>query len=777
MNNFFENLSFKQKIIFGFSLLSAILLLGMGYMLLEFTNVSKLSANIIEKHQPITRSASNALESSKSAANHLHKFLLNSDKAEITKYSLSIKKIEEDLKILSAYTGTLELRKDDIDRANFVISELNLQVKEIEKYNKSYEKNHPVINLASTELYPLAYEYLGMINTIISENENSNLSKKVLLQLTEMRHSWTQMISALRITLVTRQDRELINVKSYADINELQIERLKKMKLDLGVESIDDLDKVRKKYLLKLDGLIKALNTKIWRMDANVMTTRVMPLFDELDSYFKRLTNIKLGQAEKADKLLAKKIQVAQYTYITLILLGLIVAFAISSFITHSLRKPLKQLVNATKEVARGNLQQEIKVNGHDEIAYLSRAFNEMVNNLYISQHALTTARDIAEHANTAKSQFLTRMSHELRTPLNAILGFAQLLEMTTAKHPDSAEYEYVENILTSGWHLLGLVEEVLDLSQIETNTTLIHKEDTDVLPFLKECIEIVRPMVDDHHLTLETEFCSTASCHLDVDPLRFKQVVLNLLTNAVKYNRRNGKIKITTECIANELLIISVHDEGEGLTEEQISSAFEAFQRFGADDNEIGGTGIGLNITRNLVELMGGEIGVKSVKGEGSCFWVEFPLNGKLHQESLIDEEREKIQCSEEMQCTILYVEDDIYNLELVREILAVLHPEVVLLEAETAEEGLEIAVKEKPKLILMDLNLPGMSGLEALERLRQNEETRKIPVVAISADAVKETIKQGRKQGFIDYITKPIKVDDFLNIIETIIINNKKS
>ena len=775
MNNFFENLSFKQKIIFGFSLLSAILLLGMGYMLLEFTNVSKLSANIIEKHQPITRSASNALESSKSAANHLHKFLLNSDKAEITKYSLSIKKIEEDLKILSAYTGTLELRKDDIDRANFVISELNLQVKEIEKYNKSYEKNHPVINLASTELYPLAYEYLGMINTIISENENSNLSKKVLLQLTEMRHSWTQMISALRITLVTRQDRELINVKSYADINELQIERLKKMKLDLGVESIDDLDKVRKKYLLKLDGLIKALNTKIWRMDANVMTTRVMPLFDELDSYFKRLTNIKLGQAEKADKLLAEKIQVAQYTYITLILLGLIVAFAISSFITHSLRKPLKQLVNATKEVARGNLQQEIKVNGHDEIAYLSRAFNEMVNNLYISQHALTTARDIAEHANTAKSQFLTRMSHELRTPLNAILGFAQLLEMTTAKHPDSAEYEYVENILTSGWHLLGLVEEVLDLSQIETNTTLIHKEDTDVLPFLKECIEIVRPMVDDHHLTLETEFCSTASCHLDVDPLRFKQVVLNLLTNAVKYNRRNGKIKITTECIANELLIISVHDEGEGLTEEQISSAFEAFQRFGADDNEIGGTGIGLNITRNLVELMGGEIGVKSVKGEGSCFWVEFPLNGKLHQESLIDEEREKIQCSEEMQCTILYVEDDIYNLELVREILAVLHPEVVLLEAETAEEGLEIAVKEKPKLILMDLNLPGMSGLEALERLRQNEETRKIPVVAISADAVKETIKQGRKQGFIDYITKPIKVDDFLNIIETIIINNK--
>ena len=775
MNNFFENLSFKQKIIFGFSLLSAILLLGMGYMLLEFTNVSKLSANIIEKHQPITRSASNALESSKSAANHLHKFLLNSDKAEITKYSLSIKKIEEDLKILSAYTGTLELRKDDIDRANFVISELNLQVKEIEKYNKSYEKNHPVINLASTELYPLAYEYLGMINTIISENENSNLSKKVLLQLTEMRHSWTQMISALRITLVTRQDRELINVKSYADINELQIERLKKMKLDLGVESIDDLDKVRKKYLLKLDGLIKALNTKIWRMDANVMTTRVMPLFDELDSYFKRLTNIQLGQAEKADKLLAEKIQVAQYTYITLILLGLIVAFAISSFITHSLRKPLKQLVNATKEVARGNLQQEIKVNGHDEIAYLSRAFNEMVNNLYISQHALTTARDVAEHANTAKSQFLTRMSHELRTPLNAILGFAQLLEMTTAKHPDSAEYEYVENILTSGWHLLGLVEEVLDLSQIETNTTLIHKEDTDVLPFLKECIEIVRPMVDDHHLTLETEFCSTASCHLDVDPLRFKQVVLNLLTNAVKYNRRNGKIKITTECIANELLIISVHDEGEGLTEEQISSAFEAFQRFGADDNEIGGTGIGLNITRNLVELMGGEIGVKSVKGEGSCFWVEFPLNGKLHQESLIDEEREKIQCSEEMQCTILYVEDDIYNLELVREILAVLHPEVVLLEAETAEEGLEIAVKEKPKLILMDLNLPGMSGLEALERLRQNEETRKIPVVAISADAVKETIKQGRKQGFIDYITKPIKVDDFLNIIETIIINNK--
>ena len=174
-------------------------------------------------------------------------------------------------------------------------------------------------------------------------------------------------------------------------------------------------------------------------------------------------------------------------------------------------------------------------------------------------------------------------------------------------------------------------------------------------------------------------------------------------------------------------------------------------------------------------MELMDGEIGVKSVKGEGSCFWVEFPLNKKLNKESLVEQESNKTQCSEEIQCTILYVEDDIYNLELVREILAVLHPEIVLLEADTAEEGLKIAAKEKPQLILMDLNLPGMSGLEALERLRQNEETMNIPVIAISADAVKETIKQGRKKGFIDYITKPLNVNEFLSVVETIIINNK--
>ena len=775
MNNFFENLSFKQKIIFGFSLLSAIFLLGMGFMLFEFTDVSTLSANIIEKHQPITRSASNALDSSKSAANHLHKYLLNGEKAELLKYYNSINEIKKDLKTFSEYSGKLDLKQNDIERANIIVTELNKAAKEIEKYSTNYELNHPVINIAATVLNPLAFDYLAMLNRIISENEYSNLPRKILIQLFDMRHTWVQMISALRITLATKQAREFVNVKTYAEINLTQMQRLKKMKLDLGIENINDLEKARQKYIFNLNNFIASFDKNIWRMDANIMTNQVMPLFVQLDSYFQKLANIQLEQSGKADKLLAEQIQVAQYTYVTLIILGLIVAFIISSFITHSLRRPLKQLVSATKEVAKGNLQQEININGSDEIAYLSRAFNEMVNNLYISQQALMTARDVAEHANTAKSQFLTRMSHELRTPLNAILGFAQLLEMTTVRQPDSAEYEYVENILTSGWHLLGLVEEVLDLSQIETNTALIHKESTDAFPLLNECIEIIRPTVNDHHLTLETELSSAETCYIDVDPIRFKQIINNLLTNAVKNTRRNGKIKITSECIAKDLLIISVYDEGDGLTEEQISTAFEAFQHFSVDDSGNVGTGIGLNITRNLVELMDGEIGVKSVKGEGSCFWVEFPLNKKLNKESLVEQESNKTQCSEEIQCTILYVEDDIYNLELVREILAVLHPEIVLLEADTAEEGLKIAAKEKPQLILMDLNLPGMSGLEALERLRQNEETMNIPVIAISADAVKETIKQGRKKGFIDYITKPLNVNEFLSVVETIIINNK--
>ena len=770
MNNFFEKLSFKQKIISGFSVLSAILILGMGYMLFEFSRVSNLSTNIIEQHQPITRSASNALEYSKSAANHLHKFLLNGELSSIKNYSRTLKKIKQNIQSLDTYAQDLNLVMNvkELTRASIILEEINSHVKQIEELSKNYEANHPIIDAAANVLNPLAIDYLGLLNTIIEQNTNSDISKEALMQLSDMRHGWAQMLSSLRITLATRQAREFKNVKAYADVNKMQMEKIKAMNLDLGLEGIDDLEIIRNEYMKELEIVINKFNTTRWRMDAHIMTNKIMPLFDELESYLKKLENIQLNETKKADSVLTEHLDNAYYSFIALIFVGLIAAFVISGFITHSLRKPLKKLVNATEEVAKGNLDTVIAVTGNDEIALLKSAFNDMVSKLKQSQQALTTSRDVAEYANQAKSQFLTRMSHELRTPLNAILGFAQLLELNYTGKSNSAEKEHVAKIIKSGWHLLELVEEVLDLSRIETNTVSIKREKQNVLPLIQESLEIVRPMIEDNKLTLVNKINEENPYFLNIDPLRFKQIILNLLTNAVKFNRINGKVTIDSDLKDDKQLRISICDEGAGLNKEQQVEVFDAFQRLDADKKAIGGIGIGLNITKNLVELMDGYIGIESEPGQGSCFWVEFPAEKEVKDTSH-DEAKIKVDKTSSNKFQVLYVEDDFYNMELVKEILSVQRPEIILLEASTAEKALEILKKEKPQLILMDLNLPGMSGLEALARLQQDKTTKNIPVVAVSADALGDTIEKGKKQGFTDYITKPIRINEIINVVDT--------
>ena len=771
MKNVFKKLGFKQKIIFGFSLLSAILIFGMGYMLFEFTNISQLSTNIIEKQQPIIRTSSNALEYSKSAVNHLHKFILNGDKSNLVNYSNTITKLHKNLRVLLNYPElpNEELNKNNLQRAILIVDEVNNYVNRIKKYKSSFEENHPVINAAALTLNPLALEYLGLLNSIIEQNTTSDISKEALVQLSGLRHSWTQMLSSLRITLATRQAREFANVRAYADVNNIQMNRLKKMDLDLGLEGIQELESIRKKYMKQFDIVIARFETKVWSMDAHIMATNVMPLFDELGGYLENLSSIQLNHAEKADALFSEHLVIAQYRYIALIVISFIAALLISSFITHSLRKPLVKLVNATNEVAKGNLDTGIVVIGNDEISDLGRTFNEMVSKLKESQLALTTARDNAENANDAKSQFLTRMSHELRTPLNAILGFAQILDITSSSDIEADENRkgYVKNILKSGWHLLDLVEELLDLSRIETNSVLINKEKKNILPLIQEGVAIVRPMADEHNMTMIEEFSNDYDCYINVDPIRFRQIILNFLTNAVKFNRNEGKVTIKCELVSENSIKISVCDEGSGLTEEQKSKVFDVFQRLDADKKAIGGTGIGLCIAKNLVELMDGKIGVDSTVGQGTCFWVEFPLVEAIYKPNVTDDsklEHDKTYKTYKM----LYVEDDIFNFELVRDILSVLRPNITLLEAMTAEIGLEIAERENLDLVLMDLNLPGMSGQEALIELKRSNKTADIPVIAISADAVEESILSCKELGFNDYITKPINVDNFILIVD---------
>ena len=774
MNDFFENLSFKHKIIFGFTLLSVILIFGMGYMLFEFTKISQLSKNIIEKQQPILRNVSNAREYSQLAANYIQKFILDSEESNLANYSITVKKLDDNLRELIKYAENpeFELNVKELKRACDIIKEINQYVIKIKQYNNNYEENHPIIRIAASTLNPLALEYLGHLNFIIKQNTTSGISKKVLMELANMRHSWTQMLSSLRITLATRQARSFVNVKAYADVNYVQMNRIKKLNLDLGFEGIDKLEKIRNEYIKHLEVTIAQFNKEIWRMDANLMTTKVMPLFDELDMYLVNLSKIQLKQEKKSDRNLARQLSIAHYSYIALIILSFVLSFLIAIFITRSLRRPLIKLVDASNEVAKGNYDTKIIVAGSDEISALSRSFNDMVRKIQESQLALTTARDIAEHANQVKSEFLTRMSHELRTPLNAILGFAQILEV------ESSDNKYVKNILKSGWHLLDLVEELLDLSRIETNTILIKSEKKDVLQIIHECIEISRSLEGKNDIRIIDDVNNDVECYANVDPVRFKQVIINLLSNAIKFNSEQGSVIIKCDFIDKQAIKISICDEGEGLTKRQELEVFDAFQRFDASEKSIDGIGIGLNIAKNLVELMNGHIGVESEVGKGSCFWIELPiievLDKAVNAISATDENIEDIIIHKHYK--ILYIEDDEFNLELVREILSVMRPEIRLFEAITAEIGLDIIKKESLDLILMDLNLPGMSGLEALLELKNNKETQDIPVIALSADAVTESINLGLKNGFEKYITKPINIDNFIDVLDSILDNRKK-
>ena len=246
MDYVFEKLSFKKKIIFGFSLLSAIFIFGMGYMLYEFTNISQLSTNMIEKQQPILRNVSSAREYSQLAANYIHKFILGSEESDLSSYSTTVKKLDDNLRGLIKYAETpeFELNVKELKRACDIIKEINQYVIKIKEYNSNYEENHPVIRSSASTLNPLALEYLGLLNFIIKQNTTSGISKKVLIELANMRHSWTQMLSSLRITLATRQARSFVNVKAYADVNYVQMNRIKKLNLDLGFEGIDELEKI-----------------------------------------------------------------------------------------------------------------------------------------------------------------------------------------------------------------------------------------------------------------------------------------------------------------------------------------------------------------------------------------------------------------------------------------------------------------------------------------------------------------------------------------------------
>ncbi len=372
-----------------------------------------------------------------------------------------------------------------------------------------------------------------------------------------------------------------------------------------------------------------------------------------------------------------------------------------------------------------------------------------------ITEHKL--AKEAAEQASRAKSEFLSRMSHELRTPLNAILGFAQLLEMDSLA---AEQRESVQHILRGGQHLLDLINEVLDITRIETDRLAMSSEPVAVNDVVGESLELIAPLAAQRQIQI-TGPANIHPGYVLADRQRLKQVLLNFLSNAVKYNRTGGTVTLTCEELSTERLRIKVRDTGGGIPKDKQSRLFIPFERLGVERTGVDGTGIGLALSKRLVELMDGEIGVESEVGRGSTFWVEFPLvEGPVERyERLLGDLPAPAASGVGHARTVLYIEDNLANLELIQRILAP-RPGIKLLSAMQGRLGLDLARQHHPDLILLDLHLPDITGDEILRRLHENLETSRIPVVVISADATQGQGERLMALGAWAYLAKPLDV-----------------
>ena len=380
----------------------------------------------------------------------------------------------------------------------------------------------------------------------------------------------------------------------------------------------------------------------------------------------------------------------------------------------------------------------------------------------------LEDARALAEKANLAKSDFLSSMSHELRSPLNAILGFAQLME-SDSPPPNPAQKESITQILQAGWHLLKLIDEILDLAKVESGQVPLSPEPVSLEDIMIECRGMVEAQAQQRDIKLIFPKC-TNPFFVRADRTRVKQVLINLLSNAIKYNKENGTVEVA--CVENSpgRIRVSIKDTGAGLDAGQLAQLFQAFNRLGQEAGSVEGTGIGLVVAKRLVELMGGVIGVESKVGEGSVFWFELKsvIGPQLSDEDDDDAKLSKTHMHQGTQVrTLLYVEDNPANLKLVQQIIA-RYPDIHLLTAVNGTGGIEIARSSQPDVILMDINLPDINGYEALKILRSDPATAHIPLVAISANAMPRDIKTGMEAGFSRYITKPIKVNEFMDALD---------
>jgi len=377
------------------------------------------------------------------------------------------------------------------------------------------------------------------------------------------------------------------------------------------------------------------------------------------------------------------------------------------------------------------------------------------------TEDQLRKAKLEAETANRAKSEFLSRMSHELRTPMNAILGFGQLLELD-GEDMNEDQRDGIKHILNAGDHLLSLINEVLDIARIDSGKMDITIESVFLDEVISAAVLLTQPLALKHSVTLDIP---ETDSWVKADRQRLKQILVNLLSNAIKYNKPGGHVGIQVNSGREGYLCINVIDNGRGVLPEDQDHLFDPFLRGSDWTAEIEGSGIGLTITKTLVELMGGKIGFESEYGHGSTFWIELPLADMV--EKIIPVQMQgKLVDGQVLKLKIVYIEDKESNQKVLQKLIARL-TECELLLAESAEAGISLVREQQPDLVLMDINLPGMDGFEIREILAGDSATSSIPVVALSAHAMSDFYEKAENAGFIDYLTKPV---DAVRLVEVL-------
>jgi CheY-like chemotaxis protein/nitrogen-specific signal transduction histidine kinase len=381
-----------------------------------------------------------------------------------------------------------------------------------------------------------------------------------------------------------------------------------------------------------------------------------------------------------------------------------------------------------------------------------------------------------AETANQAKSAFLSNMSHELRTPMNSILGFGQLIQNNPKEPLTDNQAECVDQIVKGGRHLLSLINEVLDLAKIESGNISIEIESVSATDIVTEAIELTRSLALGRGIKVVSEILEPQPM-IKGDYARLRQVLLNVMSNAIKYNQENGRVTLSSRGATEGFFRVCVTDTGPGIPQDRKDEVFQPFHRLGAENTSVEGTGVGLAITRQLVHLMQGRIGFETTVGEGTTFWIDLPLDesvSTLSEGTMMDLPARTavaaLESSETLTGSVLYVEDNKANLRLMDRILSRTQG-LTMLSAPTGEMGVSTAEAERPDVIIMDINLPGMDGFCALEELRRSDITKDIPVIALSANAMPGDMERGRQAGFSRYLSKPVEIEEITSAIATVL------